>query len=240
MTGASSRAEVHDVDAGTVRSSGACPPAFHGARGRQHPIRGPRTYLHLARALQDMHQGRRHLLLGLGAEDGLEGGAEPQVVVGDVLGELLVHLHGQDGDGLVARLDADHGPGALAALRVGRRHRVPLLHELPAGHGGGGQAHQAQVAAAFLLLLLVGLAVQVDGDRAQRRQVVELEVLAPEDVVGLQLARGARVQHVVQAQLAQVLLLGRQVLGLDHPQLQNVLHAPAVVLHTHGWGEGAQ
>ena len=37
MTGASSRAEIHDVDAGTGRSSGACPPAFHGARGRRHP-----------------------------------------------------------------------------------------------------------------------------------------------------------------------------------------------------------
>lgn len=37
MTGASSRAEIHDVDAGTARSSGACPPAFHGARGRRCP-----------------------------------------------------------------------------------------------------------------------------------------------------------------------------------------------------------
>lgn len=62
-------------------------------------------------------------------------------------------------------------------------------------------------------------------------QVVELEVLAPEDGVGARLAGGARVQHVVQAQLAIVALLGRELAGLDDPQLQHVVHPPAVVLH---------
>lgn len=70
----------------------------------------------------------------------------------------------------------------------------------------------------------------MEAEVADGGQVVELEVLAPEDGVGARLAGGARVQHVVQAQLAVVALLGRQLARLDDPQLQHVVHPPAVVL----------
>lgn len=82
--------------------------------------------------------------------------------------------------------------------------------------------------------LLVRLLVQVKAQVANGRQVVELEVLAPEDGVGAGLAGGACVQHVVQAQLAVVALLGRELSGLDDPQLEHVVHPSAVVLHQDG------
>jgi len=198
--------------------------------GKRATWRRPGTHLGLAGALQDVDQRARHLLLVLDADAGLQHRAQQHVVVGGVLGELLVHLHGQDAHALVARLDADHGPGGLALGGAGRAHGVPLLHELPPGDGGGGDADQPHVIVLILLLLLVRVLVEVHGDDAHGRQVVELEVLAPEHVVGLQLAGGAGVERVVQAQLAEVLLLGRQVLGLDDPEPQQVLHPPAVVL----------
>lgn len=81
--------------------------------------------------------------------------------------------------------------------------------------------------------LLVRLLVQVKAKVADSRQVVKLKVLAPEDGVGAGLAGGPGVQHVIQAQLAVVALLGRELAGFDYPQFEHVVHPPAVVLHGH-------
>jgi len=97
-----------------------------------------------------VHQRTRHFLFALDAQHGLQHGAQRAVVVGDVLGELLVQLHGQDVHGLEARLEAqgrvDDLPAAAAGPlgeHAGLDDRVPLLHELTAGDAGDGDAHQA-------------------------------------------------------------------------------------------------
>ena len=87
-----------------------------------------------------------------------------------------------------------------------------------------------------LASLLVRLLVQVEPQVSHRRQVVELEVFSPEDGVGARLAGRARVQHVVQAKLAVVALLGGKLARLDDPQLQDVVDPPAVVLRGDGGG----
>lgn len=79
--------------------------------------------------------------------------------------------------------------------------------------------------------LLVRLFVQMKAKVADGRQVVELKVLSPEDGVGAGLAGGAGVQHVVQAQLAVVALLSRELTGFNYPQFQHIVHPPAIVLH---------
>lgn len=114
-------------------------------------------YLCLAGALEDVHQSEGHLLFALDAEQRLQHGAQRPVVVGDVLGKLLVELHGQDVHGLVARLDAQRGVdhlGAADAAALGQDagldDGVPLLHKLPARDAGDGDADEAEVCA-FLL-----------------------------------------------------------------------------------------
>ena len=104
-----------------------------------------------------MHQGKRHLLLALDAEQRLQHRAQRAVVVGDVLGKLLVQLHGQDAHGLVAGLDAQRGVDHLAAAHApalgqhtGLDDRVPLLHKVAAGDAGDGDADQPQVSALLL------------------------------------------------------------------------------------------
>lgn len=185
-----------------------------------------------------MDQRARHLLLVLDANSRLQHRAQQHVVVGGVLGELLVHLHGQDAHTLVAGFDPNHRPRRLALGRVGRADRVPFLHKLPASHGRHGDVHLSDVVVLIFLLLLVRVFVEVGRDALDGRQVVELKVLPPKDVVGLELAGGTGVERVVQTELAEVLLFGRQVLGLDDPQLQQVLHPPTVVLQTSRGGSG--
>lgn len=190
------------------------------------------TDLGLAGALENVHERARHLLLVLDANPGLQHRAQQHVVVGGVLCKLLVHLHGQDAHALVASLDPDHRSRRLALGGGRSADRVPLLHKLPPRYGRDGDVDQSDVIVLILLLLLVGVFVEVGRDDLDWGQVVELKVLPPEHVVGLQLAGGAGVERVVQAQLAEVFLLGRQVLGFDDPQLQHVLHPAAVVLET--------
>lgn len=72
----------------------------------------------------------------------------------------------------------------------------------------------------------------MDGDVLDRREVIELKVFTPEDVIRLQLAGGAGIEAVVQAELTEVLFLGRKVLSFDDPQLKRILHPPTVVLET--------
>lgn len=120
---------------------------------------GRGSYLRLARALQDVHQRRRHLLLVLHAQRGLQHRAQHHVIVGDVLSKLLVHLHGKDAHALVAGLDADHGPRGLALAGVGAHHWVPFLHKLPARHRAHGDVHLPDEVGLVLLLLLVSLFV---------------------------------------------------------------------------------
>lgn len=190
------------------------------------------TDLGLARALENVHERARHLLLALDADPGLQHRAQQHVVVGGVLCKLLVHLHRQDAHALVARLDPDHRSRRLALGGGRSTDRVPLLHKLPPGHVRDGDVDQSDVVVLVLLLLLVRVLVEVGRDALDWGQVVELKVLPPEHIVALQLAGGAGVERVVQAQLAEVFLFGWQVLGLDDPQLQHVLHPAAVVLET--------
>lgn len=177
-----------------------------------------------------MHQRTRHLLLVPDADDGLQHGAERAVVVGDELGELLVLLHGQDGDGLEPRLDAYGGPAPFGLAGGGRADRVPLLHELPPRHAGHRDVDQAHVVVLVLLLLLVHVAVDVHGDAVRGGQAGEVEVLAPEQAVVASFAGGPGVEDVVQTQLTEILLLGGQVFGFDDPESQQVLRSPTVVL----------
>lgn len=72
----------------------------------------------------------------------------------------------------------------------------------------------------------------MDSDVLDSRQVGELKVLSPEDIVCFQLAGCAGIQGIIQAQLAEVLLLGRKIFGFDHPQPKGVLYPTAVVLET--------
>lgn len=58
---------------------------------------------------------------------------------------------------------------------------------------------------------------------------MEIEVLAPEAQVGLQLRRGPRVKSAVQAHLAEVSFLGRHTLRLEQPYLQRIVRAPRLL-----------
>lgn len=179
-----------------------------------------------------MDQSTGHLLLVLHADDGLQHRAQHGVVVGDELCELLVLLHGQDGDGLEAGLDANRRPASFGFAGGGRADRVPLLHKLPARHARHRDVDQAHVVVLVLLLLLVYVAVDVHGDAVHAGQAGEVKVLAPEQAVVSGLAGGPGVQDVVQTQLTEIFLLRRQIFGLDDPQSQQVLGSPAVVLQT--------
>lgn len=183
-------------------------------------------------ALQDVDEGAGHLLLVLDADDGLQHRAQHGVVVGDELCELLVLLHGQDGDGLEAGLDPDRRPASFGLAGGRRADRVPLLHKLPSRHARHGDVDQAHVVVLVLLLLLVHVAVDVHGDAVHGGQAGEVEVLAPEQAVVASLAGGSGVEDVVQTKLAEIFLLRRQIFGLDDPQTQQVLSSPTVVLET--------
>lgn len=105
-----------------------------------------------------MHQGERHLLFALHAQQRLQDCTQCSVVVGDVLRKLLVQLHREDVHCLVAGLDAQRGvddlgaPDTAALIQdTGLDHRVPLLHKLPARDAGDGDADKAQICA-FLLI----------------------------------------------------------------------------------------
>lgn len=98
------------------------------------------------------------------------------------------------------------------------------------GRGDVDESHVVVLVLLLLLLLLLGVSVDVHGEAAYGGQVGQQEALAPEGAGAASFAGGARVQHVVQAQLAEVLLLGGQVLGLDDPQPQKMLRPAAVVL----------
>lgn len=185
-----------------------------------------------ARALQDVDQSTGHLLLVLHADDGLQHRAQHGVVVGDELCKLLVLLHGQDADGLEAGLDADGGPSSFGLAGGGRADRVPLLHKLPACHARHGDVDQTHVVVLILFFLLVDVSVDVHGDAVQGGQAGEVKVFPPEQAVVSGLAGGPCVQDVVQTQLTEILLLGRQIFGFDDPQPQQVVGAATVVLQT--------
>lgn len=88
----------------------------------------------------------------------------------------------------------------------------------------------AMNARSYLASFLVCLFVKMKTEVADSREVVELKVFAPEDSVGAGFAGGACVQHVIQTQFTVIAFFGRQLPGLDDPELQDVIHPPAVVL----------
>lgn len=107
------------------------------------------VYLGLARALQYVHQSTRHLFFALDAQHRLQNSTQGAVVVGDVLCELLVKLHGQNVHGLEAGLQAkrcvdDLPPSNTSSLceDAGLDDRVPLLHKLTSSDAGDGDADQ--------------------------------------------------------------------------------------------------
>lgn len=206
-------------------------PRFASTRGETNDINDVTgTHLGLASALQDVHQCTRHLLLVLDTNPGLEHRAQQHVVIGGVFSKLLVHLHGKDVHTLIAGLDSDHRSRCFALRGVGRADWIPLLHKLSPGNGCDGDVDESNVIVLIFLLLLVRVLVQVGRDALDSRQVVELKVLPPKDVVSLELAGGAGVQRVIQTELTEVFLFGWQVLGLDDPQPQQVLNPATVVL----------
>ena len=177
-----------------------------------------------------MDQRTRHLLFVLHTDHRLQHRTQHGVVIGDKLRKLLVLLHRENGDGLEAGFDPYGGPSSLGLAGGWRANRVPLLHKLPPRHPSDGDVDQSHIVVLIFLLLLVRVPVDVHGDAAHSGQAGELKVLAPEETVRAHLAGGASVEHVVQTELAEVLLLGREVLGLDDPQAEDVLRTPTVVL----------
>ncbi len=152
------------------------------------------TNLGLASALQNVDQCTRHLLLVLDANPGLEHRAQQHVVIGGVLCKLLVHLHGQDAHTLIARFDPNHRPRCFALRGVGRAYLIPLLHKLSSGNSCDGDIDKSDVIVFIFLFLLVCVFVEVGRDALDGRQVIELKVLSPEDVVSLEFAGGAGVE----------------------------------------------
>lgn len=181
-----------------------------------------------------MHQSAGHLLFVLDTDDRLQHRAEQHVVVGGVLCKLFVELHGQDVHALVPGLDADHGSSRFPFPWIGLANWVPFLDQLPARNIHRWNAHQPHIVVLVLFLLLVRVPIEMDGDVLDRREVIELKVFTPEDVIRLQLAGGAGIETVIQAELTEVLFLGRKVLSFDDPQLERILHPPTVVLETEG------
>lgn len=80
----------------------------------------------------------------------------------------------------------------------------------------------------------VGFLVQVQTKATNGRQIVELKMLSPEDGVCPGFAGGACIQHVIQTQLTIVTFLRREVSSFDDPQLEHIVHTPAVVLEAKG------
>lgn len=192
------------------------------------------TNLGFAGALQNVDQCTRHLLLVLDANPRLKHRAQQHVVIGGVLCKLLVHLHGKDVHTLIACFDSNHRPRCLALGGVGRTDWIPLLHKLSPGNRCDGDVDESNVIVLIFLFLFVCVFVEVGRDALDRRQVIELKVLSPEDIVSLEFTGGAGVEGVIQTELAEVFLFGWQVLRLDDPQLQHVLYPATVVLETRG------
>ena len=88
------------------------------------------------------------------------------------------------------------------------------------------------------LLLTVGLAVEVHLDGIDGRQVMEVEALAPEAQVGLELGRRAGVEGRVEAYLAEVAFLRGHAFSLQQPDLQRVVRATCLLgLRLHGFAQ---
>lgn len=69
---------------------------------------------------------------------------------------------------------------------------------------------------------------------------MEVEALAPEAQVGLELGRRAGVEGRVEADLAEVALLRRHALSLQQPDLQGVVRATGLLgLWLHGLAQAA-
>lgn len=83
---------------------------------------------------------------------------------------------------------------------------------------------------AYLASLFICLFVKVQTKATNGWQIVKLKMFSPEDRVGAGFAGGARVQHVVQTKLAVVAFLSWKISSLNYPQLEHILHPPAVVL----------
>lgn len=166
-------------------------------------------YLGFPSALQDVHQGTSHLLFVLDTDRWFQHRAEQHVVVGSIFSKLLIHLHWKDVHTLVARLYPDRRSRRLPLPWVRCVNGVPLLNKLSTGHTFYWDVYQSHIVVLVFFLLLVRVPVDVDSDVLDSRQVGELKVLSPEDVVCFQLAGGAGIKGIIQAELAEVLLLGR-------------------------------
>lgn len=144
---------------------------------------------------------------------------------------------------------------ATFGQNTGLYHRVPLLNKLPPSDAGDGDADKAKVCAFFLrwqlkhratifwyfdffhfvtgtylASLFVCFFVEVQTKATDGRQIVKFKMLAPEHGVCPGFAGGAGVQHVIQTQLAIVTFLRWEVSCLNDPQLEHIIHPPAVIL----------
>lgn len=187
-------------------------------------------YLRSSRALQYVHKSAGHLLFVLHADDGLQHRAQHGIVIGHKLCKLFVLLHGQDGDSLEARFDADGGASTFGFAGGGGANRIPFLHKLPSHHSLNWYVHQTHIVVFVLLFFLVSITVDVYGDALNGRHTGELKVFPPEQAVRAGFAGGAGVQHVIQTQLTEILLFRWQIFGFDDPQTEDVFRPSAVVL----------
>lgn len=177
-----------------------------------------------------MHQCAGHLLFIPHTDDRLQNRTQHGVVVGDKLSKLFVLLHRQDRDGLKAGLDANGRATTLDFAGGGRADRIPLLYKLPATHTLHRNIDQAHIVVLIFPLLLVSVTVNVDSDALDGGQASKLKMFTPEQAVRAQLTGGTGIQHVIQAQLTKVFLLGWEVFGLYDPKVEDILCSSAVVL----------
>jgi len=157
--------------------------------------------------------------------------------------EVSVHIDGQDVGALESTLDPQRGqlllvlgPTAAAARRSAQtvarlvaQYGIPLLTGQPGGHIVHWYLHRAHELVLVAFLLLIHLAEHIHRDDIDLGYVGEVEVLAPEQQIRLELHRRPTVQGLVQLQFAEVSLLGRQVLRLVDPHLQRVVRATGVL-----------
>lgn len=112
-------------------------------------------YLCFPSALQYVYQGASHLFFVLHTDGWFQHRAEQHIVVGNVFGKFLIHLHWKDVHTLVAGLYPDHRSCRLPFPWVWCANRVPLLDKLPTGHAFYWDVYQPHVVVLVFFLLLV-------------------------------------------------------------------------------------
>lgn len=78
-------------------------------------------------------------------------------------------------------------------------------------------------------LLSVGLAVKINLNRVDGREMMKVEMFTPETELGLDLGCRPGVESAVEAHLAEVTFLRRYTLSLEQPDLQGIVRSPGLL-----------